>query len=96
MARQSCQLIQSIRVRSVSSMPHYITVCRGNGKNRVGLREWCVEPCVRRWLVHTNVMTNPPDSPQDRRRHRTLGSLIFFSRWLQAPLYLGLILAQGV
>jgi len=32
----------------------------------------------------------------DRRRHRTLGSLIFFSRWLQAPLYFGLILAQGV
>jgi uncharacterized protein (TIGR00645 family) len=27
---------------------------------------------------------------------RTLGSLIFLSRWLQAPLYLGLIVAQGV
>ena len=26
----------------------------------------------------------------------TLGSLIFMSRWLQAPLYLGLIIAQGV
>ena len=26
----------------------------------------------------------------------TLGSLIFLSRWLQAPLYLGLIVAQGV
>lgn len=26
----------------------------------------------------------------------TLGSLIFLSRWLQAPLYLGLIIAQGV
>ncbi|HEY5741456.1 MAG TPA: TIGR00645 family protein [Terrimicrobiaceae bacterium] len=25
-----------------------------------------------------------------------LGSLIFLSRWLQAPLYLGLIIAQGV
>ncbi|HEY5893273.1 MAG TPA: YqhA family protein [Chthoniobacterales bacterium] len=25
-----------------------------------------------------------------------LGSLIFLSRWLQAPLYLGLIVAQGV
>lgn len=24
------------------------------------------------------------------------GNLIFFSRWLQAPLYLGLIVAQGV
>jgi uncharacterized protein (TIGR00645 family) len=27
---------------------------------------------------------------------KTLGSLIFLSRWLQAPLYLGLIVAQGV
>jgi uncharacterized protein (TIGR00645 family) len=27
---------------------------------------------------------------------RTLGNLIFFSRWLQAPLYIGLIVAQGV
>lgn len=27
---------------------------------------------------------------------RTIGSLIFFSRWLQAPLYLGLIVAQAV
>ncbi|HVE16184.1 MAG TPA: TIGR00645 family protein, partial [Chthoniobacterales bacterium] len=27
---------------------------------------------------------------------RGLGSLIFFSRWLQAPLYLGLIVAQAV
>src|ERR1041385_2621133 len=26
----------------------------------------------------------------------TLASLIFLSRWLQAPLYLGLIVAQGV
>jgi uncharacterized protein (TIGR00645 family) len=28
--------------------------------------------------------------------HRTMGNLIFFSRWLQAPLYFGLIVAQGV
>src|SRR5687768_3494633 len=27
---------------------------------------------------------------------RTIGSFIFLSRWLQAPLYFGLILAQGV
>jgi uncharacterized protein (TIGR00645 family) len=27
---------------------------------------------------------------------RGLGSLIFFSRWLQAPLYLGLIVAQAI
>lgn len=29
-------------------------------------------------------------------RQKTLGSLIFLSRWLQAPLYLGLIVVQGV
>ena len=28
--------------------------------------------------------------------HRALGNLIFLSRWLQAPLYLGLIIAQAV
>ena len=30
------------------------------------------------------------------RSQNALGSLIFLSRWLQAPLYLGLIVAQGV
>lgn len=35
--------------------------------------------------------------PQNNYRYRnTLGGLIFLSRWLQAPLYLGLIVAQGV
>ena len=34
--------------------------------------------------------TKPPQSK------RALGSLIFLSRWLQAPLYLGLIVAQAV
>ncbi|MES2995717.1 MAG: TIGR00645 family protein [Verrucomicrobiota bacterium] len=28
--------------------------------------------------------------------HKALGNLIFLSRWLQAPLYFGLIVAQGV
>ncbi|MEI7447272.1 MAG: TIGR00645 family protein [Burkholderiales bacterium] len=32
----------------------------------------------------------------DRRQTSLLGSLIFASRWLQVPLYLGLIVAQGV
>jgi uncharacterized protein (TIGR00645 family) len=32
----------------------------------------------------------------DRPMARTVGSTIFISRWLQAPLYLGLIAAQGV
>jgi uncharacterized protein (TIGR00645 family) len=31
-----------------------------------------------------------------RQQQRTIGSLIFLSRWLQAPLYFGLIVAQGV
>ena len=30
------------------------------------------------------------------RYHSALASLIHLSRWLQAPLYLGLIVAQGV
>jgi uncharacterized protein (TIGR00645 family) len=37
--------------------------------------------------------TLPPDLP---RKLRPLPTLIFASRWLQLPLYLGLILAQGV
>jgi uncharacterized protein (TIGR00645 family) len=39
-----------------------------------------------------------PISPQDpiNNKMRPLPSLIFMSRWLQLPLYLGLILAQGV
>ena len=32
----------------------------------------------------------------DRPLARTVGSTIFISRWLQAPLYLGLIVAQGI
>ncbi|MBA2622435.1 MAG: TIGR00645 family protein [Chthoniobacterales bacterium] len=32
----------------------------------------------------------------EQRSQRTLGSFIFLSRWLQAPLYFGLIVAQGV
>lgn len=32
----------------------------------------------------------------NRSAQRTLSSLIFLSRWLQAPLYFGLIIAQGV
>jgi uncharacterized protein (TIGR00645 family) len=34
--------------------------------------------------------------PNPLRLHRMLGNLIFLSRWLQAPLYLGLIVAQSV
>jgi uncharacterized protein (TIGR00645 family) len=34
--------------------------------------------------------------PAERPLARYVGSTIFISRWLQAPLYLGLIVAQGV
>ncbi|MGE8491492.1 MAG: YqhA family protein, partial [Paraburkholderia nemoris] len=37
-----------------------------------------------------------PDSARQRRPLRPLPALIFMSRWLQVPLYLGLIVAQGV
>ena len=36
---------------------------------------------------------NLVESPRSKG---TLGSFIFLSRWLQAPLYLGLIVAQAV
>ena len=37
-----------------------------------------------------------PETPPKPRRMRPLPSFIFASRWLQLPLYLGLIAAQGV
>jgi uncharacterized protein (TIGR00645 family) len=37
-----------------------------------------------------------PDSHRAKPRLRPLPNLIFASRWLQLPLYLGLIIAQGV
>src|SRR5688572_13847596 len=43
-------------------------------------------------MGRTIVMTDPKDTGFKR----TMGSLIFLSRWLQAPLYFGLIVAQGV
>src|SRR5512143_1152590 len=44
---------------------------------------------------HPNSMTTPTRLPPDPRL-RPLPRLIFASRWLQLPLYLGLIVAQGV
>lgn len=38
----------------------------------------------------------PASLPPQPALHRTLGRFIFFSRWLQAPLYFGLIVAQCV
>src|SRR4051795_4819242 len=37
-----------------------------------------------------------PDSARSRRPMRPLPVIIFMSRWLQVPLYLGLIVAQAV
>jgi uncharacterized protein (TIGR00645 family) len=39
---------------------------------------------------------DPVIPPQSRRGLRPLPQLIFSSRWLQLPLYMGLIVAQGV
>jgi uncharacterized protein (TIGR00645 family) len=44
-------------------------------------------------------MDRPPSAREIigmQKSHKTLGSFIFLSRWLQAPLYFGLIVAQGV
>lgn len=39
-----------------------------------------------------------PSAPaaRDHRLLKTLGNFIFWSRWLQVPLYVGLIIAQGI
>jgi uncharacterized protein (TIGR00645 family) len=41
-------------------------------------------------------MEPQPLPPQRNAATRSIASMIFISRWLQAPLYLGLIVAQGV
>ena len=40
--------------------------------------------------------SDPSDALPENRSLRPLPRLIFASRWLQLPLYLGLIAAQGV
>lgn len=47
-------------------------------------------------LLTANPFMQTADSPHPNRSLRTLGSFIFLSRWLQAPLYVGLIAAQAV
>ena len=44
----------------------------------------------------TDPGTDPLDTQPTRPWARSIGSLIFVSRWLQAPLYIGLIVAQIV
>src|SRR5262249_45928138 len=53
---------------------------------------------VRNRPPPANDMAFPPDPPTARQAAplRPLPNLIFTSRWLQLPLYLGLIVAQGV
>jgi uncharacterized protein (TIGR00645 family) len=51
-------------------------------------------PKIRRNSRFPHFMT--PDSHRAKPRLRPLPNLIFASRWLQLPLYLGLIIAQGV
>ncbi|CAN5504728.1 TIGR00645 family protein [soil metagenome] len=46
-------------------------------------------------MAHPPEPLQPP-TPGTRKRLRPLPNLIFMSRWLQLPLYLGLILAQCV
>src|SRR5205085_2587825 len=50
-------------------------------------------PMLRRTQPKTDAMA---DTQHDRPRLAILPALIFSSRWLQLPLYLGLIVAQGV
>jgi uncharacterized protein (TIGR00645 family) len=45
---------------------------------------------------HAPDMDPKRETAFERRQTSILGSLIFASRWLQVPLYLGLIVAQGV
>jgi uncharacterized protein (TIGR00645 family) len=62
------------------------------------VEEWRMKPQLRldsaRRLPHKNRrVRSEMDRPPSKK---TLASFIFFSRWLQAPLYVGLIVAQGV
>ena len=43
-----------------------------------------------------SMAADEPAVPPGERSLRPLPQLIFSSRWLQLPLYLGLIVAQGV
>ena len=43
-----------------------------------------------------SMAADEPPIPPEERGLRPLPQLIFASRWLQLPLYLGLIVAQGV
>lgn len=63
----------------------------------IGRSEACREDCGS-FMNSSDDLSAPAPAPVSplMRGHRALGNLIFFSRWLQAPLYLGLIVAQCV
>ncbi|WP_223358251.1 TIGR00645 family protein [Leifsonia sp. ZF2019] len=61
------------------------------------------DPTTRPRSTDDQAAPPEPPAPAAPRQHRqpgpasrAIGSLIFFSRWLQAPLYLGLIVAQAI
>ena len=54
--------------------------------------QW-ISPCAAHCQI---TMSPPPSSATQPRKMRPLPTVIFASRWLQLPLYLGLIVAQMV
>src|SRR5690349_22102298 len=61
-----------------------------------------VKPSARRAVLQWRPFFPPPEMPRkpvpfsEARPLRPLPALIFMSRWLQLPLYLGLIVAQAI
>ena len=53
-------------------------------------------PNMRRFVAPFITFIRTMTQPSAQRATRPLPALIFASRWLQVPLYLGLIVAQGV
>ena len=69
----------------------------GRGDRRRSPTGVAARVTVRRWLPNAFQTMNPIQSVNPRSRLLApLGRFIFLSRWLQAPLYVGLIVAQGV
>lgn len=57
---------------------------------------WCLCSIPGRWTIGPRFEKHPRMNDRPTPQRSTLGNLIFLSRWLQAPLYLGLIIAQCV
>lgn len=54
------------------------------------------DPVARQMPLLVSAPVTPSPGPRRERPIAPLGHFIFFSRWLQAPLYLGLIIAQVI